>query len=112
MNIDNIDLFAEFRRFESDIMYDCHSLRAKVSRSESGKHILALGPKVMTELSLHLTDWKSPSKIAAISEDVKYGWGILLSWMCRDHKLDRQGLAQNDFDSWVEWVKNQTHQSP
>jgi hypothetical protein len=102
----------QFKRFEDDIAYDCHTLRAKVSRSEAGKKILSIGPKLMAELSDHLKAWRPPNEVTAISDEVKYGWGILLSWMCEEHSLDRMGIAQNDFPSWVRWTADQASPVP
>jgi|ERR1035437_433157 hypothetical protein len=108
MKTKNSDLHSLFERFEEDIEFDCHSLRAKVSRSEAGKQIIVLGPRALKELASHLKGWRSPSQIHAISEEIKNGWGILLSWMCEEHSLERKGIAQSDFASWVGWTTNQT----
>lgn len=95
-----------FERFAKDIIYDCHSLRARVSRSNAGKQILAVGPEIFNDLAQHLKDYKPPTQIEAIAEEVRYGWGILLSWMCEEHSLDRKGIAQADFNSWIKWLSD------
>ena len=95
-----------FERFAKDIIFDCHSLRAKVSRSDAGKQIIKVGPAVLSELAEHLNSYKPPTEIEALADEVRYGWGILLSWFCEEHSLDRKGLNQKDFNSWIEWLKD------
>jgi hypothetical protein len=97
-----------FESFENDILIGCHSLRAEVSRSPAGKKIIAAGQRIFSELALHLKDCKLPTEIEAIANDVRHGWGMLLSWLCENHRLDHKGIAQNDFDSWVKWLEDFT----
>lgn len=104
MEANNLDLLTLFKQFENDIVYDCHSLRAKVSRSRSGKLIILLGPKVLAELAIYLKNRQPPSKIKNLSNEVNHAWGILLSWMCEEHSLNRENIAQTDFQSWVKWT--------
>lgn len=104
MKIEELDLASLFEKFENDIVFDCHSLRTKVSRSQSGKRIIAMGPKILRELAEYLKNWQPLSKIKELEDEEKHGWGILLSWMCEEHSLDRGGIAQNDFESWVKWT--------
>ncbi len=102
----------QFGCFERDITYDCHSLRARVSRSEAGKQIMASGPKVFNDLAQHLRDLGPSAKIEAPTDEVRHGWGILLSWICEEHSLDRKGIIQTDFVSWVEWVNDLARATP
>lgn len=93
-----------FKRFANDIIYNCHSLRASVSRSGAGRQIIADGPNILRDLATHLKDYKPSTEIEALADEVRHGWGILLSWMCEEHSLDREGIAQGDFNAWVAWV--------
>lgn len=91
-----------FEQFEKDIIFDCHSLRARVSRSDARRQMTAIGPGIFPELYLHLKNYQSQAKI---DEEVCHGWGILLSWFCEEHSLDRKEIAQDDFNSWVLWLQ-------
>jgi hypothetical protein len=95
-----------FQQFESEIAVDGHSLRAAISRSRFGKTIIAGGPMIIEEIGQHLQDRKPRSETEGIEKSVKYAWGILLSWVCDEYKLDRQELEQSDFNGWVRWAND------
>jgi hypothetical protein len=65
-----------FECFEKDILYDCHSLRAKVSRSQAGKEIERRKAELMPLVQQHIE-----SKSGSQNEQVLSGWETLLNWM-------------------------------
>ena len=95
-------------RFEKDIIFDCHAVWIRVSRSRAGKEILALGPSVLPDLAVRLEGYKLPEGQEAHSDSLKWAWSLLLSWLVKEHGLEGRPKLQADFDGWVKWLQAQT----
>ena len=66
-------------RFESDIRYDAHSTRAKVSRSKAGKEIRCRGGELVPLVRERVATLKAAAK-TAVDEEVVEGFKLLLDW--------------------------------
>ena len=72
-----------FDRFEKDILFDCHSLRAKASRSEAGKEIERRKEETIPAIQNHLA-----SKSGSQNEEVLKAWDMILHWMRTEVSAD------------------------
>lgn len=87
-------------RFERDILYDCHSLRARISRSEALETILAtkgIIPDIATYLKSNEPDIKAVYPLLA--EDLRKAWIYLVNNYIDEHLSEKRSF---DFDSFGE----------
>lgn len=87
------------QRFEKDILYDCHSLGAKVSRSRVGREILRRGLNSIGLMARNLQGWRLKE------EDVRQALIMLLQEIGRMHNLTDMPDSRHDFNGWVVWTR-------
>jgi hypothetical protein len=71
-----MSLLELFDRFEKDIRYGCHSLRAEVSRSQAGMEIQKRSATSLPEIEAY-----AKAKSGLPDDRVLLGWAMLLRWI-------------------------------
>lgn len=71
------DVHALIERFEKDIVYDAHSLRAKYSRSQARAELVAMGTDVIVHLFVYLKTEKGLDY-----PDLPAAWAWLVKEIC------------------------------
>lgn len=99
-----------FEQFESNLLYDCHSLAASINRSEAAKTIVQLGPQVLGELAAYLQAYTPRTKYPELEKKVQMGWRVLLVWLKDEHRLDDTPDSSH-LQDWVKWAEEQTKNS-
>ena len=65
-----------FERYEKDILYDCHSLRARISRSGARKEIVRRKEELFPLVQQHVAEKKGSQ-----DNEVLKAWAVVLSEM-------------------------------
>lgn len=65
-------------QFENDILYDCHSLSTRVSRSEAGKEISKLNPMELNLIRRYVKNHKVDTSYEGLRKEVEVAWEIVL----------------------------------
>jgi hypothetical protein len=107
--MEDLRIYELVHRFENDIIFDCHSLAIKTSRSQSSKDIIREGPAALATITEHLKHFRAPKGAEVFDSELRHAWGILLSWLCKEHGLQNYPASQRDFNGWVGWLVVQTH---
>lgn len=94
------------KRFESDIVYDVHSLRAKFERSYAQKMLFSKGREALGPIIKHLQAEKPATDIEAIQEEVFIAWGQLLNRIEIKVDPDKGGPQDlRDTAGWIAWAE-------
>lgn len=82
-NLESLTISELIKQFEDDIRYDCHSLRARVSRSQAGKELERRAKsnvkEVIPALGLRLDEMNRQS-LNGVESSVRSGINMLLKW--------------------------------
>jgi mRNA-degrading endonuclease HigB of HigAB toxin-antitoxin module len=88
-------------RFDKDIWYDCHSVRARASRSDAAKEVLARIPRILPVIIRHLETHKELDKF-----DLRQAWGLHLYWLQQQvSPKDTRQIHLGDTAGWIAWMK-------
>jgi hypothetical protein len=88
-------------RFDRDILYDVHSLRAKVGRSKAGKQLLAKGRDVLITIAKHLEEHTQLHEF-----ELGKGWGMLLHDISiRADPQMTTPLEAGNIPGWIAWAR-------
>ena len=68
-------------RFGKDIRFNCHSTRAKVSRSEASKELQRRGSEAISAIEDRLKSLTEMPGKTPLDQEVIDGWNLLLAWM-------------------------------
>jgi hypothetical protein len=66
------------KRYEDDILFDCHSLPIKISRSEARREISELSPAEHKEIKKFLENHTVKTIYPALAEEVRQAWSAVL----------------------------------
>lgn len=89
-----------FKSFESDIIYDCHQIRTRASRSTAGKEIIRRGRESLSALAENLVYQRD------FNSDVFTGLIMILYWLGHKHGIiENMPQTFGDADGWIEWAK-------
>jgi len=86
------------KRFESDIIYDCHQLQTKTSRSAAGKEIIRRGRESLKAMAEFLFKQRN------YNDDVLLAATIILCWLSHKYKLGGIPETYSDVDGWIAWA--------
>jgi hypothetical protein len=90
------ELVDEFKR---DIIYDCHSFRVKLSRSDAGKELVKKGRESLRGMITHLRAYKT-------DEETQLAFACLLNEI--EIQIDPDKTAPRDLkdmDGWLVWAE-------
>ncbi|MBU1046344.1 hypothetical protein KKH36_01015 [Patescibacteria group bacterium] len=91
-------------RFEKDIIYDCHSLRTRLSRSEAREKLNEMGRDALRPIIDHL-------KINSPKDELAEAWNTLFAWIEKDIDPKRSGpkyVDSGEIINWIEWAEKFT----
>ncbi len=72
------EIEAAVTAFENDIIYDAHSLRARIGRSETGKKIALMSEEDKEALREYLKTHTAPTEYPLLLQDVEKAWREVL----------------------------------
>jgi hypothetical protein len=102
------------KHFEGDILYDCHSFRARIGRSLALREIVRRGTNILPDLVAHLerTNFAEHGARAYPSggEELACAWAVVLGGIERDHGLTGAPQVYSDKVGWLAWAKSQIQQ--
>lgn len=87
------------KRFENDILYDCHSYHLKFERSDAKKELVRRGREVLKTIIEHLHK-KTPSG------DLQVAWNNLLNMI--EIQIDPDKTSPKDLrdtEGWISWAE-------
>lgn len=100
-------------RFDGDILYDMHSLTARIERSLARRELLERGRSalavVIAHIELHPKLTGRESELPALLEELRLAWMKVLNSF--EIRLDpKRGAPQKlaDTPGWLAWAKTQT----
>ena len=85
------------KRFESDILHDCHSYESRFRRSAARKALEEKGATVLEPIHKHLTE-NTPSSFM----DLSVAWGELLCQLCKSAEIEFP--SDLPFSKTEEWI--------
>ena len=68
-------------RFEKNIRFGSHSVRAEVSRSQAEKELRRRGSEALPFIETHMTALNASQDVDPLDERVLEAWGTLFEWM-------------------------------
>jgi hypothetical protein len=91
-------------RFAKDIIYDCHSLRARFERSMAMRELVRRGPAVLGAISKFL---KTPIAEREAGDDLDWAFCSLLNQIGVHHlkKELKEAPDSQDVDGWASWAE-------
>lgn len=91
-------------RFQSDIVYDCHSLSARYGRSDAVRKILEAAIDMLPFIAAHLSTYEKATDIHDIEMDARIAWCWLLRQIHDENDIGEPPIVGN-FEGWVKWAK-------
>lgn len=91
-------------RFANDILYDAHSLRARISRSEAGQKLIDLGTNALPAIIQHYSE-RNPGNIPGLETEVDTAWCTIFSEIRRS--TDPASQPPSDprvVQEWIAWA--------
>jgi len=79
------------KKFEDNMMYDCHSLRIRFERSQFQKELFERGQRSLRFIIEHLCQRKPIVAYPLLDEDVVLAWTMLLNRI--EIRIDPKKLA-------------------
>lgn len=91
--------------FDGDILYDCHHIRTRVSRSDAGRKLRLNARGTLPVIVTHLENHRRLDEPGP-PEDLRLGWGLLLNWIAVDlGAIDSAPEFRTDTLGWIAWAK-------
>lgn len=106
--IRNLDPPKLVERFENDIIYDCHSLRAKFGRSQAQRELVQKGRESLRPIVEHIRLYQQtpPTSYPLVLDDLLVAWGMLFHSIEIEVDPDRTGPQDlRDTDGWMAWAE-------
>ncbi|MFC1615084.1 hypothetical protein ACFL22_00810 [Patescibacteria group bacterium] len=95
------------QRFEKDILYDCHSLSARINRSDAQKELVEIGQGALRQIAEYLKP-----KCTSDATELTVAWCTLLCYIEADIDPQKTGPELLDeTQGWVDWAEKFAEQS-
>lgn len=91
------------RSFDEDILYDCHDLDIKLSRSQAGAELFRRRKAALGGIAKHLREHQG---LDALQGELRLAWGKTLFWIGTriGHALDSPA-EYTDTKAWITWAE-------
>jgi hypothetical protein len=94
------------KRFDDDIVHDCHGLLAKVSRSHALAELLHRGRPILPEIAKYLRGHKTLNGAHPLLEELRFAWGIALNYMANEiGEFSSAPNDRRDTPAWITWAE-------
>ncbi len=93
------------KRFEEDILYDCHSMTSKINRSKARAEIIEEGPQNIKLIVEHIAQKKYTSQKDPQKNPLGTAWVLFLSWWAKDLKIYSPQQTE-EMSTWIKWGRS------